>query len=97
MYRQGAFLLTGWQDDDLPSFSSIQDILVIEKWLLFDVIMFTTVSIDRHFHSFVVHKGRRRQIVTLDEIIDPHPLYGHYVCGNSSVYISVRSHVQTTE
>ena len=96
VYRSSAFLLTGWQEDNLPAFSSIQDIIVVDKNLFLIVCKFTTVRIDRHFHSFVVSKVGAQQLTTLDQLVDTHPLYGHYVRGNSLVYITMRSHVQNT-
>ena len=64
----------------------IQDIMVVDKKLFFVVCKFTTVRIDCHFHSFVTSKVGAQQRTTL-EVVDTHPLYCHYIRGNSSVYI----------
>ena len=51
------YVLIGWQEDDLPLFGLIEDILVINGCALFKVIKYATLKIDRHYHSFHIKKS----------------------------------------
>lgn len=82
-----------WQDDDLPIFGKIQDILVINKKVLFSVLHHTTSGIDQHYHSFVVVRTEEVSLFWLHEIVDEQPLRAH-VLFNGNLYITLRSHIE---
>ena len=56
VYRQSAFLLTGWQDDDLPLFSRIDDMLVVNGNPFLVVVHHDILGISRHVHSFSIRE-----------------------------------------
>ena len=50
-------VLVGWRDD-LPIFGRIQYIAVINEVALCGLCIYFTYGIDRHFHSFTLHKTK---------------------------------------
>lgn len=97
VYRQSSFLLIQWQDDDLPQFAKIEDILIVLNFPFFIVCTFITQRICHHYHSYAVKKGRQMLVVTLAEIGDSHPVYCHHVHGDSTLYVTMRSYVENAK
>lgn len=62
-YQHKGYVITSWQDDDLPQFGRIEDIIVVEGAVYFKIACTVTVGIDRHFHSFVIRSKNNTQII----------------------------------
>ena len=91
-YNYLDYVIKGWQEDDLPLFCQIKDILVVNETALFHVIECETVGIDRHYHSFSIHMTGREAVIFLSELIDYHTFQGHKLKGN--LYITTRSFIE---
>ena len=86
------YVLVGWQDDDLPLFGRIHEILVINSTALFQVCKYTTLGIDRHYHSFCIEKQSNTAFYWLSELVDYYPYEGHVLL-NGCLYVTFRSHI----
>ena len=91
-YSNSDYVLVGWQDNDLPLFGRINDILVINSAALFQVHKYETLGVDRHYHSFCIRKGSSAGLYWLSELVDSYPYQGHILL-NGCLYITFRSHI----
>jgi hypothetical protein len=91
MYRLAMFILTGWQDDDLPQFSEIKDILITNSTYYLSVRIYTTIGIARHFHSYMIKRTNEEDILSLNKLQGYPPMVGHSM--NRQLYITLRSHI----
>lgn len=94
-YNFHDYILIGWEDDDLPRFGCIQDILFVDNEALFQVLEYKTLGIDRHYHSFCVKQSNVQSIYWLRELPDHHSFQSHRL-SNHSLYITFRSHIENT-
>ena len=79
----------------MPQFGKIEDIAVVQDAIFLDLIVYKTVGIDRHFHSFVITKGNRRTVVTLSELMNYQTFNAHLIGNNyRQHYITFRSHIE---
>ena len=54
--------------DDLPEFSQIQDIFIVQSVCFLRVNAFFTKGIDRHFHSYAIEKKDQESIIGLQDL-----------------------------
>lgn len=92
-YNRSDYVVAGWQDDDLPVFGCIQDILVLNNCAMLEVLQYNTEGIDRHYHSYVLKNSNEKALIWLSDLIDFHPLQAHRL-NNGYIYITVRSHIE---
>ncbi len=76
-YAINDYLIVSWQEDDLPLFGKVEDIVVIEEKALFCVSKYQTHGFDHHFHCYVITKVEERLSCWLSDIIDYQPLKAH--------------------
>ena len=86
-------MLIGWQDDDLPLFGHINDIVVVNGSVLFLVHKYETIGIDRHYHSYCIQKKCNSDLYWLSELVDYYPYQGHAL-QNGCIYITFRSYIE---
>ncbi len=91
-YQGKYYVITTWQDDDLPRFGRIEDIIVVQDTVYFKVTCTQTLGIDRHFHSFVVKNSSNTEIVSYSELADHQVFNAHTV--NQTMYITFQSHIE---
>ena len=72
VYRLAQFVLSGWQDDDLPQFSKIEQLISIQNVAIMVAIHYHTVGIDRHYHSYLIGSTRCKSVIPLANV-DSHP------------------------
>ena len=77
IYHKMNHVLVGWQADDLPLFSQIQNILVIGSEVMLNVLMCITSGIDRHYHSFVITKTSNVSYYWLSELVENQVFQAH--------------------
>ena len=85
------FILTGWQDDDLPQFSEITGILVVNSVFYLSVRVYTCLGIDRHVHSYVIERTYQEDVVLLHELYGYPPVLAHSV--HRQLFITLKSHM----
>ena len=80
-YYLGDYVLCGFQDDDLPQFSKVHDILVVESEAFLCTTLYFTRGIDRHYHGYVIVPTLEKRIIYVsdkNELLGSlHPLRTH--------------------
>ena len=89
-------MLHDHQQDDLPAFGKIDDIIVITGTPLLSIRLFNTIRINNHLLCYVIQHAYRSSLVTLSHLKYPEPLAAHSSIGDSNLYIALRSHVPNT-
>ena len=92
-YTFSEFVVIGWQCDDLPVFGQIQHIAVVNDFVLFGVTLYSTLGIDRHYHSYIIIRTNEVAIYSLSDLVDYQPLRAQYL-RNGHLYITLRSHIE---
>lgn len=95
-YQRKHYVITAWQDDDLPQFGKIEDIMIVQDTVFFRIICTETLGIDRHFHSFIINiVNREVTVVAYSELVDHQVFNAHLVNDNHQrIYITFRSHIE---
>lgn len=94
-YQKPDYVIMGWQEDDLPIFGQIQDIMVTDHdEVFFELMAYDTLGIHRHYHSFVIQKSlHEAAILSISELGYHETFYAHRLI-NDSLYITLRSHIE---
>lgn len=92
-YQRTNFVVTSFQEDDLPQFSQIDDIILLADCTLLQVIDFCTDGILQHYHSFSITSSRSKRTIYLKDLIDPRPLNSHSINNINSSIVTIRSSV----
>ena len=90
-YQPNYFVLTGFQEDDLPIFSRICDILLQNERPMVQVVDFHTDGILQHYHSYSITPINNKHIICLHDLIEPRPFNSHLISGVSSHVVTLRS------
>ena len=66
-YYENDVILCGVQDDDLPLFGSVDEIIAFKGQAFLSLSLFFTRGIDHHYHSYVVVLGQQKQLFPLND------------------------------
>lgn len=87
------FVHKGFQEDDLPVFGKILDIIVIAgSTSLLQLEVYQTMGINSHLSAFQVSRTNLKTIVLLSRLYNKHRYCAHSCKSDSSTYITMRSH-----
>lgn len=86
-------MLVGWQQDDLPQFAKIKDILVMVETPVLVVEKFITHGINNHLLCYLIEHTYQTFAVCVSQLIDTHPFTAHTYIGDRGLYIAMRSYV----
>ena len=92
-YSLNDFVIIGWEENDLPSFGQIMEILSIQETTFLRLRKYKTFGIVMHYHSFSIKKTDDDTVLLLQNIRD-HQVYQGHRKECSCLYITVRSHVE---
>ena len=95
-YQITDYIITGWQYNDLPSFSCISAIYVVNNTPFFKAAASKTLGFDCHYHSFLLEAypdEQKESILCVSSLIDHQTYQAHQLC-NGGRYINVRAHVE---
>lgn len=92
-YSKSDYLLVSWQDDDLPIFGRVDDIVIVSDYCMFCVNVYFTLGIDRHYHSFSLKRTPNIAVYFLSELPDYHAYQAHSL-SNGQLYITFKSYVE---
>ena len=96
VYRSAQFVLIGWQqDDDLPLFGKITDLLRIQDVPILIVTQHETLGIDRHYHSYLLKLTHLKRVVPVNDLDQSHPPVNGQLL-SSGLYVSLHSFVLNT-
>lgn len=92
-YHRLNYVIIDWQDNDMPQFGRIDDIMVVEDTAYLRIISTETLGVDHHYHSFVINcRPKGDLVLLLTELVDYQVYEAHFL--NSCVYLNFRSHVE---
>ena len=94
VYRIAEFVLSGWQEDDLPQFSKIDDLIYIQGVAFILATCYHTVGIDHHYHIYVISSTGCSTVMALTEA-DSHPPVIAKVL-SSGIYIALHYFILNT-
>ena len=86
----------GFQDDDLPVFARIDDILVIATTPVISVRVFRTMGINNHLQCYSIKNAHQTELILLTSLVLTEPLSPHQIIGDKNTYIALRTHVYNT-
>lgn len=89
-YHPNAFVIIGWQEDDLPIFGKILSIFANEDNVFYKVAKYISIGIARHYHSFVIEATQSEEFV--NKFVDHIPL--NAIARGKSLYVTTRYHVE---
>ena len=92
-YQPSLFVLTCFQPDDLPMFSRIDDLLLVNQEPFLCVTEYFTEGIDHHFHSYVIQCTNKKGTIHLSILPEPRPINSHCLGAIQYRYITLRSQV----
>lgn len=92
-YYRNEFILQKFQENDLPQFGRIVDIVITGETPLLYVEEYKTDGINNHLLSYLILRTNTRSIVLLSNLEEKQPYYSHFYRGDGEMYITLRSHV----
>lgn len=81
-YAHGDYILCGLQDDDLPMFGKIEDILLIKNHCFLHAKLFFTKGIHHHFSSYIIEQTTKSLLVSINNnkyFAFINPMYSHVI------------------
>ena len=88
-------MICGKQNDDLPVFGRIKEILVIHDRAMFHVEKYLTTGIDNHLMCHAIAHTHKLCIIHASDAADSYPYSAHTFIGDGHLYIAMRSEVLT--
>jgi hypothetical protein len=93
-YYRSEFVQSGFQEDDLPIFGKIEDIIIIAGSIpVLQINKYKTLGINSHLSAFQVSHTSLNTVILLSQLHNKDRYYAHSSPGDSSTYITMRSHV----
>ena len=91
-YTKLDYVLVGWQDDDMPKFGRVDDILVVKGQAFFTVSVYHAFGIDLHYHSYCIQDTSSCEVILVSQIqsLCPNTFRAHEY-SNGHLYITSRS------
>ena len=73
--------MCGFQEDDLPQFGKVYDILLAKEEAFLCILVYVTKGTDAHYHSYVIVPSPEKRLVYVNEVNkflgNLHPLRSH--------------------
>ena len=86
-------MLYGKQDDDLPGFGKVKDILVIGESPMLYIEKYVTTGINNHIMCHQIVRSHQYFVLPLTSLPDCYPYSSRTFIGDSQLYIAMRSEV----
>lgn len=92
-YYRNDFVLVGWQEDDLPQFAKIKDILVLVETPVLVLERYTTLGINNHILCYLIECTFQTFALCISGLVDTHSFTAHTYIGDRGLYIAMHSYV----
>lgn len=79
-------MVVGYQDDDLPKFGMIEELLSVKGIVFVALTMYINEGIYSHYHSYVVGRTCQKKLMLIKELDGHPPTIGH-TSSSQQVYI----------
>ena len=87
----------GWQNDDLPQFARIRDIIMVVECPLLVLDTFITQGINNHLLSYLIKGTRHVFIIRVSSLVVRDTFMAHTYPGDGNLYIAMKYHVERTD
>ena len=91
-FYSSEYIHCGWQDDDLPQFGKIKDIVVVSNHPLLFVELFQTTGINSHILAYQITSLYSFSLIMLSSLTNKYSFSAHTYIADSNLYIAVKSH-----
>lgn len=81
----------GWQDNDLPQFAKIQDIIVVEEHPVLYVQKFQTIGIHSHLLAYQLSCMYSHTLLMVSSLYNKNTFSAHTFIGDGKLYITVKN------
>ena len=85
---------SGWQEDDLPIFGRVMDILIVSDFPLLVVEPYKTIRLNSHLLSYLVKRTHGLRVLYVAQLENKIPPQGHVYLGDKQTYIALRSNIE---
>lgn len=93
-YYRSDFVHDGFQEDDLPVFCKIVDIIILAETIpLLQLDVYKTLGINGHLSSYQISRTTNNTVILLSQLHHKDQYYAHSSPGDSNTYIAMKSHV----
>ena len=92
-YEPPLIVLTGFQVDDLPCFSQIRAVFIVEQEALATVVEYVTEGVHHHFHSYAIKCSGERHVIHLNKLLEPRPVNSHCQKSGEMLHVTLCSFV----
>lgn len=91
-FYKNDFLLVDFQEDDLPMFGKVSDLVVAARNIPIAVIdLYRTEGINGHIAAYLIERTNEKTFTLLSSLRYKHSLYAHSY--NRKLYIALKTHV----
>ena len=90
--HKSAFVHSGWQEDDLPFFGKISDIIIIAGSSLLYVEKYNTQGINAHVSAYLISRSHCSQLLLCTHSFCL--VYAHTYIGDGQLYIALCSYIE---
>ena len=84
LYKKPCAIIHSLQNEDVPQFAELEDIIVIDNKPHFLVNLLTTENFNVHFNAFVIRKGGPKLLISPEYLISPFPVHVRKIEGLTS-------------
>ena len=82
-YYRGDYVLCGFQENDLPQFGKVYDMILAKEETFLCITVYITEGIDTHYHSYVILPSPEKRLIYVNEesklLGTLHPLRSHFL------------------
>ena len=75
LYKKPCALIHSVQNEDVPQFVELEDIIIIDNKPHFLVNLLSTEYFNEHFNAYVIRKGGPKQLLSPEYLISPFPVH----------------------
>ena len=93
-YHRGEFIHLGWQQDDLPEFGKILDIIVIAEFPFLYVEKYRSLGINQHILGYLIEHTYANCCIYLSSVPFKSTFDAHSYIGDGGLYVILKSHLE---
>ena len=93
-YHRGEFVHMGWQQNDLPEFGKLLDIIIAGGFPFFQVEKYETVGINSHILGYLIRHSYTTTCVHASMLPYKNTFTAHSYIADRRLYIVLKSHLE---
>ena len=93
-YHRREFVHIGWQENDLPLFAKILDIITVEEFPFFVIEKYKSLGINDHLLGFLIQHTHLTCCINIADLLYKYVFSAHSYIGDGQVYIISKTHLE---